>query len=224
MNLVVKYIYFLIVRFIILVALGLNVRRREQLPQNGPAIIVANHNSHLDTMVLMSLFPLKMLPRVRPVAAMDYFMANPFISWFSSKIIGIIPLARKKAKADETLDERFANLYEALNQKQIVILFPEGSRGDPEQLSTFKSGIAHISQVYPDVPIYPVFFYGLGKILPKGEALLVPFFCDGWVGKPFSWTGAKDSFMGLLTKRFEELISEFESSRRRQDGPSLTDA
>ncbi|MDA9951181.1 1-acyl-sn-glycerol-3-phosphate acyltransferase [Oligoflexaceae bacterium] len=189
------------------------MRRRESLPKKGPAIIIANHNSHLDTMVLMSLFPLRMLKNVRPVAAMDYFMANPLVSWFSSKIIGIVPLARKKSRDDETLDERFATLYEALDDDQIVILFPEGSRGDPETLSTLKTGIAHIASAYPKVDIYPVFFYGLGKVLPKGEALLVPFFCDGWVGSSFRWQGDKSKFMAEMNQKFEELSSEFRRSR-----------
>jgi 1-acyl-sn-glycerol-3-phosphate acyltransferase len=203
---VLRWIFFaLIVRPVVAVVLGLNVRHRERLPKNGPALIVANHNSHLDTLVLMSLFPLSRLPGLRPVAAQDYFFANRFLKWFSLKVIGIIPLERRVRSANR---HPLAPIDEAIERGDIVILFPEGSRGEPERLCEFKTGIAHLAERHPGVPIVPVYLHGLGKALPKGEALLVPFFCDVFLGEPLTWSDDRRAFMTALTDRMTALAAE----------------
>lgn len=204
-----KFIFFfLVVRPVVAIVLGLNVRNRQLLPTKGPAIIIANHNSHLDTMVLMTLFSWSVLPEVRPVAAADYFLKTKMMAWFSTKVIGILPLDRAKTSPPQTIDQRLSGVYTALEQNQIVILFPEGSRGEPEHLSEFKAGISHIAKAKPQVPIVPVYLHGLGKALPKGEALLVPFFCDVFIGEAFLWTGDKAGFMLTLQERMAMLAAQ----------------
>jgi|TARA_B110000438_G_scaffold254486_1_gene260755 1-acyl-sn-glycerol-3-phosphate acyltransferase len=71
-----------------------NVLRSDLLPNKGPAIIVANHNSHLDIFVLLTLFPFNLVKNIKPVGAADYFLSNPVLSWFALNIMGIIPLPR----------------------------------------------------------------------------------------------------------------------------------
>ena len=176
MKKLLRLIFFaVVVRLVVMLVLGLNVRHRNRLPKNGPAILVANHNSHLDTLVLISLLPLALLPRIRPVAALDYFLRNKYLAWFAQHIIGILPLARKGFARGE---DPFAEIKTSLAAGDILILFPEGTRGEPESLNKFKSGVARIAESAPEVPIVPIYLHGLGKALPKGEALLVPFFCD----------------------------------------------
>jgi 1-acyl-sn-glycerol-3-phosphate acyltransferase len=176
-----RLFYLLIVKPVVLVLLGINVRGREHLPKSGPAIIVANHNSHLDALALMSLFPQSLITNVHPVAASDYFLKNKFLSWFSVRVIGIIPIDRFPTEKSVPM---LAPLVEALNNNAILILFPEGTRGEPESMGKLKNGVAHLVSACSDTPVIPVFFHGLGKSLPKGECVMVPFFVDAFIGEP----------------------------------------
>lgn len=200
-----RLVFYVLVRMLVLVLLGLNVRRREWLPASGPAIIVANHNSHLDTLVLVSLLPLRLLPRIRPIAAADYFLKNRFLAWFATRLIGILPIER--GRASKSYDP-LAVPSQALDRGDIIILFPEGTRGEPEQLSQFKKGVAHLAERYPDVPVVPVFIHGLGKALPRGDCVLVPFFCDIFVGRSLTFATNRQAFMQMLSAQFKELSSE----------------
>jgi 1-acyl-sn-glycerol-3-phosphate acyltransferase len=190
-----RFLFFaVVVRAVVLVGLGLTVRYRERLPKDGPAVIAANHNSNLDALVLMSLMPLELLPKLRPVAAMDYFYTSGLRAWFANNIVGIIPVKRGSGKEG---GNPLALAEEALNRGEILIIFPEGSRGEPEALQAFKKGIGHLARAQPEVPVVPVFMHGLGKALPKGSTLLVPFNVVVSVGEPLY---GKDSYAAFVAE------------------------
>lgn len=204
-NKALRRIFFSFIRLLLILLLGMTVRRRHLLPEKGPAIVVANHNSHLDTLMLISLFHLKRLPHIRPIAAADYFMKTKALAWFATRIIGIIPLERGAASRSY---DPLQPCCDALDRGDVIILFPEGSRGEPEKLSQFKKGIAHLAERYPNVPITPVFIHGLGKALPKDDFVLVPFFCDIFVGEPLRYKTGKLEFMETLAASFRALADE----------------
>lgn len=193
--------FLLVVRPVIFVVLGMNIRGRENLPRHGPAIIAANHNSHLDTLVLMSLFPISKIHRIRPVAASDYFLRNRFWAWLALNCIGIIPFDRSGKGSQRDI---FDGCHRALDAGDILVLFPEGSRGDPEKMGRIRKGIHYLVKDRKDTLITPIVMYGLGRALPKGEALLVPFNCDVVIGEPLKHADTSDELVSLLSEKFND--------------------
>lgn len=180
-----QILFALLIRPLLWFAVGLRVRNRRGLPASGPAIVVANHNSHLDTLVLLSLAPARALPQYRPAAAADHFLKPGFVGWVARTVLRILPIDRSGVGAEKAL----APVFEAIERGEVVVLFPEGTRGEPESLARFRRGVALLVEKYPDVPVVPVFLHGLGRALPRDTRLLVPFFCDVVVGERLTLAG-----------------------------------
>ena len=107
------------------------------------------------------------------------------------------------------INERpLTHLKAALDASDILILFPEGSRGEPERRSELKTGIAHLMENAPTVPVVPIYLHGLGKALPRGDWLPIPLFADGFVGEPLAWAGDRATTMRALDDRFAALERE----------------
>jgi len=189
---------------VVLLWLGILVRHRERLPLRGPAIIAANHNSHLDILTLLSLFPLLRIHNIQPAAAADYFCKTGWLRWFALHVIGIIPVVRGGAAGHHDNDP-LANCYRALEAGKILVVFPEGTRGEPEQLAELKAGIWHLAHRFPQVPVVPVFLHGLGKSMPKGTRIPVPFYVQVAVGQPLYGTTDKPDFMAALRSQLTKL-------------------
>ncbi|CAM7264511.1 MULTISPECIES: lysophospholipid acyltransferase family protein [Citrobacter] len=173
--------------------LGLRVRHRERLPTHGPAIIVANHNSHMDVFALLSLFSLRRQGQVHPVAAADYFLRNKWMAWFALNILNIIPVMRKGGDANP-----LARCEQALREGKTLILFPEGTRGEPGKLAPLKSGLWHLSQRFPEVPIIPVWLTGTERVMAKGNRIPLPLFIDVTIGGAMYADPDKRAFMDNL--------------------------
>jgi len=185
---------------------GADVLGREHLPTRGPAIVVANHNSHVDTILMLTIFPAGALARLRPAAAADYFLANPVIGWFSRHVIGIVPVERAKAgKGADVL----APARAALAAGDIVLIFPEGTRGDAsDTMGPLKSGVARLAEAFPEAPVTPVWIAGAGRVLPKGEGVPIPLNCSVHVGPPLHWAGDRDAFMEDVREALEALHAQ----------------
>ena len=182
--------------------IGLRIRGREHLPKSAPFILVANHSSHLDTASLLSLFPLGRLPKVQPVAAADYFQRNRVVSILSRTCFNILPIARKGLTPETN---PMPLMEKALRGGHGLIIFPEGTRGTGETLAHFHSGVAHLIERCPDVPVVPAYLANMGRSLPKGEWIPVPFFCEVRLGEPRLFQGNRKEIIASLEAAVERL-------------------
>jgi 1-acyl-sn-glycerol-3-phosphate acyltransferase len=152
--------------------IGVRTAPKNYLKSSAQYIIVANHNSHIDTMALMSSIPAKDLKRTHPVAAATYFGKNSWLAVLSKLFVNTILIKRSEEGGESTaLDV----LDHYLSKGHSLIIFPEGSRGEPEKMQAFRKGIGVLLQRNPHIPFIPVYIQGTGKILPKGERLIVPY-------------------------------------------------
>jgi 1-acyl-sn-glycerol-3-phosphate acyltransferase len=142
----------------------------ENIPDDGPAVLVCNHVSFVDPLVLLAASP-------RPIRfVMDHrIFRTPIISFVfrTGKAIPIAP-----AKEDERLlNEAYEKVADALEHGELVGIFPEGRITDTGELHPFRAGIRRIVERTP-VPVIPLALKGLwGSFFSRrdGPAMSKPF-------------------------------------------------
>jgi 1-acyl-sn-glycerol-3-phosphate acyltransferase len=202
LDLLQRLFFALVARPFLAIFVGLRVRGHEHLPAEDPFLLIANHSSHLDAVALLSLFPGSRLKRIRPVAAADYFERNRLVGGLTRVLFHTLPIARDARSADH--DPRLRMLA-ALERGQSLILFPEGTRGHGPDLGRFRGGIAWLAERRPDTPIVPVYLENMGRALPKGEVLPVPFFCGIRIGPAVFPRGSTDEILRTLEQAVRQL-------------------
>lgn len=141
----------------------IEVDGREHLPEAAPFVIVSNHASHLDAMVLATTLPLRLRNRVLPLAAGDTFFETPIVAAFAANMMNALPLWRKNCghHAIEVLRERL------VAEPCGYILFPEGTRSRTGQMAVFRPGIGMLVAA-TRVPVIPCHLEGTFHALPPG--------------------------------------------------------
>ena len=175
---VLRFIYSLLMRWILRWIIGVKWEKASFLLNETQFIIIANHNSHLDTITLLASIPARILPKVKPVAAADYFGDTPFKAKMSSYFVNALLIPRSEGLT------AIRQMKKALDEGYSLILYPEGSRGNPEEEQELKPGIAFLLSLCPHVKYVPAHLTGMGKALPKGDNLLLPYESSLIYGKP----------------------------------------
>jgi 1-acyl-sn-glycerol-3-phosphate acyltransferase len=125
----------------------------KHVPDEGPALIVCNHVSYMDALILSATIP-------RPVRFVMYYriFQIPVMSWIF-RTAKAIPIAG--AKEDPELMRRaFAEIDAALAAGEIVGIFPEGALTKDGEIAAFKSGVEKILETRP-VPVVPMALKGM---------------------------------------------------------------
>jgi len=142
----------------------------DRIPDQGPAVIVCNHVSFVDALIVMAASP-------RPVRfVMDHQIFKVPVLSFVFRTANAIPIA--SFKEDPALLERaFDQVAQALEAGELVGIFPEGRITDTGEMYPFKNGIQKIVARTP-VPVVPIALQGLwGSFFSRkgGPAMTKPF-------------------------------------------------
>jgi len=159
--LVVGYVFWLmpeyIVRLVMLVVTRvvyrLKVRGDEHLPTDGAAILVCNHVSFIDAVILGVCSPRPM------VFLMDHrIFKTPGIGWFF-RAVKAIPIAPQK-EDPQAYEQAFERARQVLRDGDLLCLFPEGAITKDGRMQPFKAGIMKILASDP-VPVIPAALHNL---------------------------------------------------------------
>ncbi len=180
------------------------VKGKENLPARGPFILVANHSSHLDQPLLLSLFPATGVKDVYFPAAADYFYRN-----ICRRLFVIISLNAFPFEREGNFAKGLKVCKELINNGKSLILFPEGTRSPDGKIGDFRPGVGLLS-IESGVPVVPVCIKGAHEALGKGHFFVKPGTIEIIIGSPVNPDGIENSYNGykLLAGRLKNKVEE----------------
>lgn len=151
----------------------LNVQGQEHLETlNEPAIFIANHQSHMDTPVIMETLPDSVRDNLLFGAAQDRWFVKGkekliLQPWYQSLVLGNFPIMRGGGS------KALAYASWLLEQGSHICVFPEGTRAQSDELGEFRHGVSLLALKH-NVPVVPIVMKGLRELRPKGARHIKP--------------------------------------------------
>jgi long-chain acyl-CoA synthetase len=148
-----------------------HIRREGLLNLEGlepPVIFASNHQSYMDVPAIMAALPAKWRYRVAPAMRKEFFdqhfhgrsFANSLNYYLSTWLFNGFPIPQREPGALETL--RY--MGDLANQKQCVLIFPEGKMTKEGEIAPFQPGVGMIASKL-EIPVIPIRIDGLHRVL-----------------------------------------------------------
>jgi 1-acyl-sn-glycerol-3-phosphate acyltransferase len=199
--------------------LGYRSRGHKQLDDADGGLVLANHQSFLDPLLVG-------LPLHRPISylARDSLFRVPVIGWILRNTY-VMPISREAA-ATATMRETIRRMQHGF----LVGLFPEGTRTETGAMGPLKPGFVALIR-RAKVPVYPVGVAGAFQALGRKSWFLRPTRVRVVVGKPisveeleqFAGRDQDNALIELVRSRISECFSEAEAWRTNSVRPKLVD-
>lgn len=138
----------------------MDILGESSVPDRGPLIVVSNHRSLLDGLVLFSVFDV----RVTRFMVAAYICNMPVIGSIL-KFAGVIPANKVGIKE---IRKTLSSSSEILKKNGILIIFPEGGVRTGKNIRKVESGASYLA-VKTKTRVLPVYISGTGHIMPRGS-------------------------------------------------------
>jgi len=138
------------------------IEGRENLPMDGPVMVVCNHASNADGMLLMA-FVVPMMRRPMGWIGKEEALRWPFFGW-GMKQNGVFGVKRGAGDL-----EAFRTAKKVLDDGRPLAIFPEGTRSMDGRLQPAKEG-ATVLAVRSGAPVLPIGIAGTQRFWPRGKA------------------------------------------------------
>jgi long-chain acyl-CoA synthetase len=165
---------------------------------SGPVVFASNHQSHLDTPVILAALPARLRARVAVAMAKEYFdahfhpagrsrrerLTDGLLYVLAAFFFNAFPLPQREAGTRQSLHY----IGDLLGDRWSVLIFPEGERTESGQIGTFRAGVGLIGARLT-VPVVPVRLDGVDRVLHKSWRMARPGRVRVAFGRPLTLDG-----------------------------------